>query len=526
MAEPDTTSNQLQIRCPKCGQRFKVGNDLRGKLVECGSCEQRFRVNDEVILRSRKFYPGEAKRDGSLDRFARAPLSTAGPVDFETANYNPNPDTSAVEPPSVQHIMAGAVGVGLIVFVLLLFIVSSGDSGPLGDVSTEGRMVLVLFIGVIGSSFILYANRRRLIPTAIGCLVACGLLLSMPLIFPGPDDSEVQQRPPDPGTKPAAPISVIDSPAEAKGPYDEIKELIRYGPVEAAIAEADAPEQVIAIWLRDMQERHKWTVEEYLLRVTGAEHSSHLYPRGDQGFLMVLTGMQQEIEETAQLCKRIGSIDGVRVIRPLRVIEVHLDAGKFTEATIEELSDADSDRFYALNLNELESIDLGRVERAVQRLTGVEPKMRSDIAGRMIELLAEVSPELCSDIAAALIVWAEPEDGADQAVLDVARRIDSKGKKVDEGILRFLVKRQVSAVQPFLHKCWIENPDSWANETLSIKESAVRVLGKVGNASTIPVLEAIKDGRDPDFDASITRSITVIRSRASGADAGDPPSGP
>ena len=75
MAEPDSTLNQLQIRCPNCGQRFKVSEDLRGKLVECGSCEQRFRVNDEVILRSRKFYPGESKRDVSLDRFARAPLA-------------------------------------------------------------------------------------------------------------------------------------------------------------------------------------------------------------------------------------------------------------------------------------------------------------------------------------------------------------------------------------------------------------------------------------------------------------------
>ncbi len=71
MAEPDTTPDQLQIRCPKCGQRFKVSDDLRGKLVECGSCEQRFRVNDDVILRSRKFYPGESKKDGHLDRFTR-----------------------------------------------------------------------------------------------------------------------------------------------------------------------------------------------------------------------------------------------------------------------------------------------------------------------------------------------------------------------------------------------------------------------------------------------------------------------
>jgi hypothetical protein len=285
-----------------------------------------------------------------------------------------------------------------------------------------------------------------------------------------------------------------------------------------------------------MRERHKWTVEEFLLRVTEADRSSHLYPRGENGFLMVLTGMEQEMEETAQHCKRIGRVE--RVIRSLRVIEVHLDAKNFDEAPIERLSDVNSDAFYALNLKELDSIDLGRVERAIQRLSNVEPsQFRADISGRMIELLAESPPELCETIARGLAVWAQPGDGADAAVLAVAQRIEKRGKKVGDGILSFLVGRKVAEVQPSLHQRWLEDPDSWeqlygelgevarapmlaalAEEKISIRDSAVRVLGRVGNAATIPVLEALRDGRDPELDSSITRSIKQIRERtASGA---------
>jgi predicted Zn finger-like uncharacterized protein len=530
MAEPDPTSDQLQIRCPNCGQRFKVSDDLRGKLVECGSCEQRFRVNDEVVLRTKKFYPGESKRNASLDRFARAPLNTAGPVGFETVSYDPATDANAVEPPSMQRIMAGAIGAGLIIFVLLLFLLSTGAEGPLGNVSTQRRMVLALFIGVIGSSFILYANHRRIVPALFGCMAASALLLVMPLLFPGPEDAEVQQPPPA-GGELDTPPSVVDDPPVPKDPHEVLKELIRYGPVEAEIAAAGAPERVTAIWLRGMRERHKWTVEDYLLRVTRADHGSHLYPRGDQGFLMVLTGMEQEIGETAQACKRIGRVE--RVIRSLRVIEVHLDANMFAEAPIERLSDVSGDAFYALNLKELGSIDLGRVERAVQRLSNAEPaQFRSDISGRLIELLSEAPLELCEKIAEALVVWSLPDDGADEAVLAVVRRFEKRGKRVGEGVLGFLVRRQVAEVQPSLHKRWVEEPDSWeelyaelgdparvamlaalAEERISIRDSAVRILGRVGNAATIPALEALKDGRDPELDSSITRSIAQIRSR-------------
>ena len=222
MTESEYNASQIQIRCPNCGQRFKVGPELRSKLVECGSCERRFRVEDDVILRSRKFYPGEAKNDAHLERFPRAALHTTSPIDFQTANYNPAPNPEMVEPPSFQRVLAGVIGAGLLVFVLLLFVLSTGGGGPLASVSTERRLVLAVFISVIGSAFIIYANRRKLLPALAGCGLASLALVAMAIIFPGPDDAMVHQPPPPldtDGERPRPPVKP-DNGDQPENPAD------------------------------------------------------------------------------------------------------------------------------------------------------------------------------------------------------------------------------------------------------------------------------------------------------------------
>ena len=71
MSHSNPDSSLLLIRCPSCGQRFKVGEDFRGRSVECGGCEHRFRIQDEVIVRGRKFYPGERSNPVSAIRCQR-----------------------------------------------------------------------------------------------------------------------------------------------------------------------------------------------------------------------------------------------------------------------------------------------------------------------------------------------------------------------------------------------------------------------------------------------------------------------
>ena len=90
----------LLIRCPSCGQRFKVGEDLRERTVECGGCEHRFRINDEVIVRGRKFYPSERKNPG-LNRFHRIPLPGGeSMIGVQPVRYGNMPDPAVLEPAS------------------------------------------------------------------------------------------------------------------------------------------------------------------------------------------------------------------------------------------------------------------------------------------------------------------------------------------------------------------------------------------------------------------------------------------
>ena len=137
----------LLIRCPTCGQRFKVGDALRGRTVECGGCEHRFKINDEVIVRGQKFYPGE-RREPSLSRFQRVPLAIA--PDFSgiaTMRYTEPPDATEFEPVAPQRIIAGAAGVCMMVLVALLLVFGAGRGSALDGMTTDKRLLMAGFAG-------------------------------------------------------------------------------------------------------------------------------------------------------------------------------------------------------------------------------------------------------------------------------------------------------------------------------------------------------------------------------------------
>lgn len=538
-AMPESDPNLLHIRCPRCGQRFKVSPDLRDKMVECGACENRFRVTDEVTLRTKKFYPGETRRGAHLERFSRAPLNPGGPVTFATVEYSPDVSADVFEPPAFQRVIAGLFGVGMMLLTGLAFILSAGGGGPLGAISHERRIVLALFVAVIGGGFIVYANKRARGKAALAALGLAALLVALAFIFPGPEQGAVAGEPAAAGAgggEPAAGAAAAAGGGEAVKPNDPsaaIKEEIRYGPVEQEIAAAGGnAERVTAVWLRGMSEGNKYSVQEFLLRVSGADRSSHIYPRGEREFLLVLTGVEQEIEATAQACRRIGKIE--KLIRPLRVIEVRVDSDRFAEVPLERLGDPASDAFYALNLKELESIDLRRVERAVDRLSAAKPvQFRRDVVRQMIELLKESPAGLLGKLGRALERWSEPDEGAEPAVLAVAQRLHAAGSDVDEGLIAFLVARKVDGVQPIIHEAWLANPDNWEplyitlgqaaeqpmlealrSKRVGARESAVRILGQVASPATIPALEAFGDTKDRELQVLVTRAIEQIRNRA------------
>jgi hypothetical protein len=146
---PDDTL--LLIRCPSCGQRFKVGDDLRERTVECGGCEHRFRIDDEVIVRGRKFYPSEQKSH-ELNRFARIPLPGGEAlIGTQPVRYSNMPDPAVLEPASPQRIMAGIIGVAGMVLMALLLMFGASRGGVLDGMVIGSRLLMAGFASVLGT---------------------------------------------------------------------------------------------------------------------------------------------------------------------------------------------------------------------------------------------------------------------------------------------------------------------------------------------------------------------------------------
>ena len=120
----------------------------------------------------------------------------------------------------------------------------------------------------------------------------------------------------------------------------------------------------------------------------------------------------------------LGRLDAVHT--EISVIEITVDLEKFTEGPAAKLSEPTDPAFYELNKRELESIDLARIGRAVQRLADAPPRLyRSDITRRMIALISEPGVTFHDTLCRALIQWSDEPGPAGEAVLPVMRNLIS-----------------------------------------------------------------------------------------------------
>lgn len=534
MAEAQSDAENLSIRCPGCGQRFKVGIELRDRMVECGTCENRFRVNDEVILRTKKFYPGE-HRNRSLDGFSRVPKTVQSmPSDFKTVEYAEEPAKLAmIQPASPLRLVLGSSAVAAIFIVALMLIFGGGAGGVLYGTVVSKRLMLAGFTALLSGILLVAANPGARHKAVVGALAAAACLLSLPFVFTQ-------------GNRPVA--SVTDGElfarpglaGEAKETESEeilaLKEEIGFAPLAREIERfqslpGNAGRGAAGIWLRGLQEFHRLQIKDYIIRNTGADPSSHMYPRPPD-YLMVVSSVTDDLAELARLCERFGEVR--RVIEPLRVVEVVVDNSCFVEGPQDKLSDPADPAFYQLNRRELESIDLERARRTVVRLASVEPKLyRKDIARRMQQLMREGDRELREETAKALLVWGEPGDGAEEVVREAVTEIDEGGHDVPESLVKFLVVRGDLAVIPVIDGLWSRDFTRWEESygalgpaiedsvlarypkaSVTLRMSAVRLMGRVGTAKSIPVLEQSREGATPEVQLLIDRAIIAIQARS------------
>jgi len=537
---PTQSSDDVSIRCPGCGQRFTVGQQLVGRVVECGSCDRRFRVEEDVMVRQRKFYPGE-HRDPSLEHFGRVPMRAPVAPSFEPAQYSSDPPpAAAVGPTSPIRIMFGIGGVVLAAIVALILIFGGNPGGALDGAPLVKRLILAAFAGALTLVLLLIANpRSRLKGGLSGAAIAIGLVC-LPFAF----QDGVHSVPSGEGQ--LVPLDREDDGEESvvvEDPHAQIKEEMVYQPLQRALDSYEPGGKegltAVGIWLRNLRYFNREQVVDFLVRRTGAaepggsKEGSWLYPRDEArgDFLLVLRDVEPGLGAVAGLCGQFGEIK--RIVEDLSVIEVVVDNDAFVQGDLSALQDSSSARFYELNKRELDSINLERANAAVKRLGTVEPKLyRDDIVRRMQELLEEGDTETKREVAEALSVWAEPGDGSVGAVRKAAAELLKEEGTVPRAVVAFLARSRDSASIPLVHELWIGDSKEWEalygdfgpgieDGVLGVlpeaepllKFSAVRLLGRVGTPKALPALRSEQQDAASELAVIIGQAIAGIEKR-------------
>lgn len=531
MAIPHDENSQLLIRCPSCGQRFRVDVELRDRTVECGACEHRFRIRDEVIVRGRKFYPGE-RMDVMPNRYHRVPIAVPLPEGLQTVQYAEQPDASAFEPLSPLRLMAGAGAALLLLAITALLFFGARTAGILDGMPTAHRMALGGFAAVVAGGLMVFANPRARGKATLAGLLFAAVLISLPLFrtegsgnlaaIGGPGD------PLDSITGLAKPPERADPEAER---IRELRDKIGTDPLvraETELEDAHSSKHAYGLLLGNLPQKDKLLVRDHLSRSLGG--AAFPYPRRDR-YLMVVSGIDKEIDELAEFCATLGEV--TKVHREINVIEVELDSKLFEEADLGTLTDKEQSAFYELNKRELESIDLSRVEKAVIRLKSAEPTLfRTDIARRLVVLLGEDDVNFKADVCDALLVWADENVTAGATAERLLEKLDKARLEIPVSLVALLARERWVAAIPLVKRLWRENANKWEDHLVTFgaavegpiiedfptmdtleRRAAVTVLGKVGGRSSLPLLESARKDADTELKVRIESAETAIRAR-------------
>lgn len=529
MPENQEPIENLSIRCPSCRQRFAVGGDLRERMVECGACDHRFRINDDVMLRTKKFYPGERKAV-ELNRFQRVPLSATMPEGLQTIRYADFDQPEKLEPASPQRIIAGIVGVITMILIALMMIFSSGPGAAFGVMPTQNKLVIAGFVSVLGIALLVYANPKARAKAGFFGLVLAAGLVSLPFFFKGTPiaantDTITYNDPVEP---------LFPDEKEKTDPISALRERFTTKPLEAEQTRQDENadgKKAYGIYLTNLLQRNIFTVRDFLIRETQADISSHPYPRDQGHYLMILTGVSMDIATVAEIAGQLGSANEIHP--EIGVIVVSVDNDQFADSTADKLNNQDDPAFYKLNLRELGSLDMQRVKRAVGRLAIAEPKIyREDITRGLTELITKPGVSFHDELSRALLVWAEDASTASRAALVVLRREIDAGEPVSENLVALVVKANIPESIPFVQTLWLANPLIWEKyyeefgtviepgilehldtNNATLRHSAIRLLERLGTNHSLPALRDLARTGNSEDRVLSERAITKINAR-------------
>lgn len=494
--------------------------------MECGGCDSRFRINDDVILRSKKFYPGERKSP-DLNRFQRVPMSAAAPQGLQPMRYE-DVSPTAIGPVSPQRVFAGLLGVGVMIFTGLILIFSVGQKGSFSAMSLENKLIIAVFVAILGLTLLMYANPRTKMKAGFfGILLAAGLI-SIPFFFKGqPLTDDTPRDPIATFEQPAFPVDEID-------PEADLRERFTTKPLEdeqARMEKLSDGKQAFGIYLTNLIPRNKYTVRDYLIRDAEAGPSSHIYPRDDGDYLMILTKVTIGFDEVARIAGRLG--EATESYENIGIIVVKVDNTQFEAGSADKLNNPNDPAFYALNQYELDNIDLDRVERAVERLANSEPKIfRSDISKKLVRIMTQPGVDFHGALAKALLNWAEEPGPAGEAALKAIRKRVANGEPVPESLVELAAKEEIVEAIPLVNQLWLQNPGLWEShlakfgtsiESLLLKQldsekpplqrSAIKLLAKCGTSESLSALQELIDSENAEVRVLTERAIKAINAR-------------
>ena len=526
----------MKIQCPKCSQRFDVTEEFKGKTVECGSCDHRFKVTEDVAVTEKdKFYPGE-KRGVHLERFANPDAknesrSVTEKVGFAKAQYQPNVNAESVGPPSPRRTIAAIVGVSLMVFVIVLFLLAGGKTGAMRDMEITNRFILVGFTAVLGCALVFYGMVQNRIRAVLLCFILGSGLLALPVFFPGNPLSESS------GDREVAAVAEGMGESSVSGGYTEGDYLHKIGYFPVAEALDLAPKKsVAAIYIRNASMEVRSAIAEYLYVKTGKLDRGTSYNRGDMSEaglygLILMVKQEKSLDEIAVLCERFSKVNDVH--HELRVIDVTVDGSKVVTLDPKKSSDPSSQEFFYEQLKALKSFDSAVNMTAAKCLAGSEPKaMRDDITKQMLEMLPASQNDLKVELILALQVWSKPGDGADMVVLKAVQDLHKVGL-VGKPAMDFLIDRQVEGSELVLMDLWNADPAAWSDQVQRLGDgaqvlllpllkdmdvvhlvAAADILGEVGTDSSIPYIESVIETKEEVGQKSLKAAIDEIKKRS------------
>ncbi len=414
--------------------------------------------------------------------------------------------------------------------ITALVLIFSRDSGEaFGGISQFNKLVVATFISILGVCLLVYANPKARLKAGLFALLMAAGVISIPFFVKGEDlPGKAGFEPMADGTAPLFPKE------EEPDPLDDLKTRFGLDPLESEqtrLEEKGGRAKAYGIYLTNLVRRNMYTARDYLIREAEAGPSSHPYPRDDGNYLMLLTEVTTDFASLANIAANLGSVEETHP--ELGVIVVKVENDQFVAGSAEKLNNSEDPAFYELNMRELESIDLDRVERAVERLAMAPPKIyRTDISRMLVALMMKPGVRFHGEIARALITWAEEPGQAGKAALSVVKRYTAEGSPVPETLVELVVKENTEGAIPAIHSLWVSNPNLWQSrymkfgsriedpvvgelgaEDANLRRSALALLEEIGTAKSIPALRRLMESEDPGIRVLAERAVAGINRR-------------